>query len=424
VTATLPSTAGSPGTSSTAGKTGSPAERFTSADPADFAVPAGREEEWRFTPLRRIREAFQPYTPDGTVDVQVTAPRGVRHSVVGRDHPLFGTAARPADRVAALAYANVQRVLLIEIEPGAEPETPVTVDVHGKPGLNYGHVIVHAGSQSKATVVFDHTGDTTDTANVEFVLSDGASLSVVTVQDWDPAAVHLSAHTALVGRDASFKHAAVTLGGGVVRLSSTVRFGGPGGSAELYGASFASPGQHQENRLYVDHSVPNCSSNVVYKSVLDGETARTVWIGDVRIRPEATGTSTYELNRNLLLSDGARADSVPNLEIETGEIVGAGHASATGRFDDLQLFYLQSRGIGADEARRLVVRGFLGDVIAHVGVPQLERRLMAAIDARLGMVAEPAEDESAGDEPAAGDVTAGAPDQTPHQGVAGAEAGA
>ena len=254
----------------------------------------------------------------------------------------------------------------------------------GKPGLNYGHFIIDAQPNSRATVVMDHLGETTVAANVETVLGDGAALSLISVQDWDAATVHVAAHGAVLGRDADYQHIAVNLGGAVVRLNPTVRFAGPGGSAELYGLSFCGDGQHQESRLYVDHAVPQCTSNVVYKSVLDGDTARTVWIGDVRIRPAAVGTRTYELNRNLLLSDGARADSVPNLEIETGEIAGAGHASATGRFDDLQLFYLQSRGIEAEEARRLVVRGFLADVVDRITVQALHDRLMASIDARLG----------------------------------------
>jgi Fe-S cluster assembly protein SufD len=101
------------------------------------------------------------------------------------------------------------------------------------------------------------------------------------------------------------------------------------------------------------------------------------------IRAEATGTDTYEINRNLLLSDGARADSVPNLEIETGEIAGAGHASATGRFDDEQLFYLMARGIPAEEARRLVVRGFFGELLNRIPVPELRDRLSGAIEGRL-----------------------------------------
>jgi Fe-S cluster assembly protein SufD len=110
-----------------------------------------------------------------------------------------------------------------------------------------------------------------------------------------------------------------------------------------------------------------------------------VWIGDVLIRATAEGTSTYELNRNLILSDGARADSVPNLEIETGEIIGAGHASATGRFDDEQLFYLQARGITADEARRLVVRGFFAAIVNRIGVVSVQDHLMDAIDGELSL---------------------------------------
>src|SRR5262249_12987056 len=209
---------------------------------------------------------------------------------------------------------------------------------------------------------------------------DGAKLTVVSVQDWADEAVHAGQHTALVGRDASFKSVIITFGGDLVRLHPRVVYGAPGGEAELYGLFFTDTGQHQEHRLFVDHDVPHCRSNVAYKGALQGDGAHAVWIGDVLIRAEAEGTDTYELNRNLVLTDGARVDSVPNLEIETGEIVGAGHASATGRFDDLQLFYLRSRGIPEDEARRLVVRGFFADVVGRIGIPDLEQRLTAAID--------------------------------------------
>jgi Fe-S cluster assembly protein SufD len=123
---------------------------------------------------------------------------------------------------------------------------------------------------------------------------------------------------------------------------------------------------------------------VVYKGALDGEDAHTVWVGDVLIRANAIGTDTYEINRNLVLSGGGRADSVPNLEIETGEIVGACHASTTGRFDDEQLFYLQSRGINEDEARKLVLRGFFEDLLGQIGVPEINDRVRDSIEARLG----------------------------------------
>jgi Fe-S cluster assembly protein SufD len=367
--------------------TGSPAERFTSRDPEAFEVPRGREEEWRFTPARRLRELFEPFTPTGRVLPEISAPAPATWSVVPMDDPAVGQALQPADRVSALAWANAERALLVTIPAGAELAEPVVVTLRGEPGLTYGHLVIDAGANSHATVIVEHVGDVTVAANVEVIVGDGAQLTAVSVQNWDAAAVHLAAQTGKIGRDATLKHVVVTLGGELVRIVPTVKFAGPGGTAELIGVNFAGPGQHFESRLYVDHAVPNCRSDVLYKNALLGDTARTVWVGDVRIRPEASGTSTYEMNRNLLLSDGARADSVPNLEIETGEILGAGHASATGRFDDLQLFYLQSRGIPHDEAQRLVVRGFFADAVERIGVPVLQDRIMTAIEARLGNTA-------------------------------------
>jgi Fe-S cluster assembly protein SufD len=146
---------------------------------------------------------------------------------------------------------------------------------------------------------------------------------------------------------------------------------------------FADAGQHLEHRLFADHTAPRTRSNVVYKGALQGEGAHTVWVGNVLIRKVAEGIETYEQNRNLVLTEGCRADSIPNLEIETGEIEGAGHASTTGRFDDEQLFYLQSRGIHEDEARRLVVHGFFNDIIRKIGIEGLEEQLMATVEAEL-----------------------------------------
>jgi Fe-S cluster assembly protein SufD len=298
--------------------------------------------------------------------------------------PRVGRVIAPADRVSALALAGAQQALVLSVPAGREVDEPVLVHGTASPGLAYEHLVVEAGPNSRATVVIDYAGSASLAENVEISVGDGAALTVVSLQAWDDDAIHLSAHRAEVGRDARLRHIVVNLSGRIVRMAPTVAFNGPGGNATLLGVSFAGPGQHFESRLYVDHGVPECSSDVLYKKALLGDSARTVWIGDVRIRPEASGTSTYEMNRNLLLSDGARADSVPNLEIETGEIVGAGHASATGRFDDLQLFYLQSRGIPPDEAQRLVVRGFFADVVERIGIDSLEHRIMTAIEARLG----------------------------------------
>jgi Fe-S cluster assembly protein SufD len=355
----------------------------------DFPVPTGREEEWRFTPLRRLRGLHDATAPaaDGKVLVEVDTAPGVLVETVGRDDPRIGVAGKPTDRVSARAHASFATATVITVPAELRAERPTQVTLRGEGGTAYGHLVVDVQPFAEAVVVLDHAGSATYADNVEVLIGEGASLTLVSVQDWDDDTVHLSHHRYLIGRDARLKSVVVTLGGDLVRLYPQVSYTGPGGDAQLLGLYFSDAGQHFEHRLFVDHAVPHCRSRVAYKGALQGAEARAVWIGDVLIRHAAVGTDTYELNRNLILTDGARADSVPNLEIETGEVVGAGHASATGRFDDEQLFYLQSRGIPEDEARRLVVRGFFADIVAQIGVPELQERLVAAVEHELEQAA-------------------------------------
>jgi Fe-S cluster assembly protein SufD len=291
----------------------------------------------------------------------------------------------PNTRYAARVLAESPSTLLVEVPANTEVDEPVLVDVKGQAAdpAEASHVVLRFGTHSRAVVVLNHTGSATLAQVVEVHVGDGAEVSVVSLQDWADDSVHLAQHEASVGRDASYKHVAISFGGDVVRMDSNVSYRGPGGSAELLGLYFADAGQHLEHRLFADHNEPHTKSNVVYKGALQGQGAHTVWVGNVLIRKVAEGIETYEQNRNLVLTDGCRADSVPNLEIETGEIAGAGHASTTGRFDDQHLFYLQSRGIPEDEARRLVVHGFFNDIVRRVGVPELEERLMATVEAEL-----------------------------------------
>jgi Fe-S cluster assembly protein SufD len=363
------------------------AERLASFDPADFGVPTGREEIWRFTPLARLHGLHTGVDATGDApEVWVDHAEGYRVEPADRDDPRLGRVGRPEDKVTAEAWARFEQALVVTVEADQTPANPCFVTVTGKGGLSYAHLLLQAERHSRGVVVLDHRGSGTVAANVELDLADGSELTVISIQDWDDGAVHVASQRARLGRDARLKHVVVTLGGDLVRLTPTATFTGPGSQVEMLGLYFADAGQHQEHQLFVDHAVPHCRSNVTYKGALQGEGAHTVWVGDVLIRAAAEGTDTYELNRNLVLTDGARADSVPNLEIETGEIVGAGHASATGRFDDEQLFYLQSRGIPEDEARRMVVRGFFAELLQKIGVPQLEERLMSAIDAELAAV--------------------------------------
>ena len=360
-------------------------ERLTSRDPDAFGVPTGREEEWRFTPLDRLRVLLDGAPGDARLDVTSDVPAGAELVAVDAGDPLLETVPEPADRLAALALQRSGGALVLRVPKGTELDAPVVLRLAGTGAeeVVWGHLVLDVAEQARATVVVEHTGSARYAALTSVLLGDGASLDLVQVQSWSDDAVHAEHVATRVGRDARLRSTQVSLGGSVVRLTETVSYAAPGGDAELQGVMLADDGQHLEHRLLVDHAVPHCRSRVTYKAALQGDEAHTVWVGDVLIRAEAVGTDTYELNRNLLLTPDARADSVPNLEIETGEIAGAGHASATGRFDDEQLFYLQSRGIPADTARRMVVRGFFADVIEGVGVPELEERLMAAVEQRL-----------------------------------------
>ena len=360
-------------------------ERRTSFDPEAFGVPTGREEEWRFTPLDRVRVLLDGTPSAARLELSAVLAEGAELLVVGPEDPLLTTVPEPADRIAALAQQRAGGASVLRIPAGAVRSSPSVLRLTGSGDTDvvWGHLVLEVGRNAAAIVVLEHVGSARYAAAVSVLLGEGASLDLVQVQAWDADAVHAAHVGTRVGRDARLRSTQVTLGGATVRITETVAFAGPGGDAELNGVSFADDGQHLEHRLFVDHAVPHCRSRVTYKSALQGDEAHTVWVGDVLIRAAAVGTDTYELNRNLLLTPLARADSVPNLEIETGEIVGAGHASATGRFDDEQLFYLMSRGIPRDAACRMVVQGFFADIIGRIGVPELEERLLAAVDAEL-----------------------------------------
>ncbi|MQA96510.1 MAG: Fe-S cluster assembly protein SufD [Streptosporangiales bacterium] len=365
---------------------------LASYDVADFPVPKGREEEWRFTPLRRLGGLHSGKAEaTGEVVTQVWAPDPVRVEWVGRDDERLGKAGKPTDRIAAQAYSAFEKALVVTVPKETELTEHISIEIKGtaaeRPaGVTYGHIQVRLEPFAKAVVVIDHEGLGTYADNIEFLVGDGAALSVVSLQGWSDKAVHVSQHHARLDRDASFKSFLVSLGGDVVRISPSVRYAGPGGDAELYGLYFVDPGQHIEHRSLVDHAQSNCRSRVEYKGALQGEDAHAVWIGDVIIGEGTEGTDTYEYNRNLVLTDGTRVDSVPNLEIFTGEVQGAGHASASGRLEDIHIFYLMARGIPFEEARRLVIRGYFGALIQKIDVPELRERVMAEVEDELERV--------------------------------------
>ncbi len=353
----------------------------------DHPMPTGREEIWRFTPVRRMRALLNATESGDTLDWSTELPEGVTLDPIGLDEAKSLAVEAPVDRVAALAALNASYAARLDIPAETELTDPVIVRGRGQGDDVADHLVITVGANAKATVVLRFEGEARYAEKTDVVVGDGASLNLVTIQDWADGSLHGGQRSVRVGRDAQVRTVSVSLGGDVVRLAENAQFAGPGGSLEQFGLYFVDADQHIEHRLFVDHNAPHTSSNVDYRGALQGKGAHSVWIGDVLIRKVAEGIETYEANKNLVLTDGCQADSVPNLEIETGEILGAGHSSTTGRFDDEQLFYLTSRGITDAEARRLVVRGFFADIVRRIGVPAIEERLMETVEVELDRAA-------------------------------------
>ena len=356
-------------------------ERFSSTVHDDFPPVEGHEAEWKLTPVAKLRDLIDDVLDGGPYPILYPEVENTTVEWINRSDARIGTAGTPEERAAANGWTAFQKALRISVDGEADPLVVTRSELGGAPRA--AHVLIEAAPGASGLVVLDSRGSASLSENVEILVGERADLTVVFVQEWDDDARHLASHFADVGTDAKLTHILVSLGGEIVRVNPSVHLGREGAEAEMLGVYFSDAGQHLEQRVYVHHDAPHTRSRVTYKGALNGQGARTVWVGDVLIGRDATGTDTYEQNRNLVLSDGTRADSIPNLEIQTGDIAGAGHASATGRFDDEQLFYLQARGIPEAEARRLVVLGFLGEIVQRIGEPELRDRLLAALEAEL-----------------------------------------
>lgn len=348
----------------------------------DFAAVNGLEAEWKLTPVKLVKPLIDDALDGSPYDIATDAVDGATVEWVSRDDSRVASAGAPEERASANAWSSFEQALAITLTGGEHSTVRISRSTLGTAARG-AHTVITARPHSNTTVIIESAGEALLSENVEVVVEEGATLNFVSVQDWAADAIHLSSHFVQVGRSATLKHTIVSLGGKVVRVNPSVHLSGEGADGELYGLYFADAGQHLEQRVYLHHQAAQTRGRVNYKGALQGDGARTVWVGDVLIGRDGAGTDSYEQNRNLVLTEGTRADSIPNLEIETGDIQGAGHASATGRFDDEQLFYLQARGISEAEARRLVVIGFLAEIVQKVGDEDLEARLTVAIESEL-----------------------------------------
>lgn len=359
------------------------AERSTT----DFGVPTGREEVWRFTPLKRLAGIQNETQPTGETTISFASGKsphdGVALTEVGRG---VSTGYLPIDRTSSQVWQGRNTSHKLVIDSDLVISEPIQVSVGTNGGLSFGHLAIDIGSHTKASIVLNFDASANGGLNLQVNIAQGANLTLVQIHDQARPNVWLSDQWLRLGRDSNLLSATVMLGGDLVRLTPRVEFADQGARAEVLGLYLTGPGQHHENRVLIDHATPKCVSDVLYNGALYGSKARSVWVGDVVVRAAAEGIDTYEMNRNLLLVDDARADSIPNLELETGEVVRAGHASTTGKLDEEQIFYLMGRGVPELEARALIVRGLFASVLQRIDDEEIADFVLKRLDEAFSQV--------------------------------------
>jgi Fe-S cluster assembly protein SufD len=406
-------------------------EARQAADENLTSLPAltGREEDWRFTPpadlallgpepegptpvgrgRSRGRDALlgsptgeraaylrlddgRPAVPElsrlpeGVIVAELGAALG-EHEALVRER-LYGLVGFE-DRPGALNAARWDGGAFVHVPRGVEVELPVEalLTASGAAGRVFGRTLVVVEEGAKATVIDrygspDFGAPVNASSVVELYVGQGAELEHLSVIGWGAGVRHHALLRARVDRDARARSVVVTLGGDVVRVEPTMVCSGPGCDARALGLYFAGGEQHFEHRVVARHEAPQAYSNLLYKGAIQDQ-AHTVFFGNLVVPPGAPGTDAYQTNRNLVLNDGARADTIPFLEIATAEVK-CSHAGAVGRVDDEHLFYLRSRGVPEAAAKRLIVMGFLQEVLEQVSLGELRTELEDAVREKLG----------------------------------------
>jgi Fe-S cluster assembly protein SufD len=397
-------------------------EARTAATAALDAMPelTGTEEEWRFTPPADIgmtgvesagataggdvvlpdaagRAARLVFVDGAPAPAEVQdLPDGVIVSELGqalRDHgdlvrEHLYTLADFADRPCALNAAAWDAGTFVYVPRGVHLELPVeaALTATGATGRVFGRTLVIVEEGAKATVVDRYLSSDLDgvvnvSSVVELFVADGAELEHVSYIGWGSGVRHQATIRASAGKDAKVRSVNVTLGGDVVRVEPTMYCRGTGSDSRALGMFFATGNQHFEHRVISRHEAPQAYSNLLYKGAIQ-DTAHTVFFGNLVVPPGAPGTDAYQTNRNLILNEGARADTIPFLEIETAEVK-CSHAGAVGRVDDEQVFYMMSRGIPELEAKHQIVYGFFQEVLDQISFVELREELERAARAKV-----------------------------------------
>ena len=302
------------------------------------------------------------------------------------DDLLGDVAPSATDAFSELNTAFLPGAVVVRVPTGIDVKAPIVVAhwFDGEGTAAFPRTIVDIGRNASATVVEHQSSADVDALIdpvVELRVADAARLQYLNVQDLGPRVWQVGYQASQVGRDATLRSSVVALGGSYARVRTDSRITGKGGTAELTAVYFADGDRMHDFRTLQDHAAPSSTSDLLFKGAVQ-DRGRSVYSGLIRVRKEARGTNAFQTNRNLVLSEGAGAESVPNLEIETDD-VRCSHASAVGPIDDEHRYYLESRGVPPHVAERLIVLGFFSEVLDRLPTPELVGRVRATVAGRL-----------------------------------------
>jgi Fe-S cluster assembly protein SufD len=403
------------------GSTGAIRERAFAQFEA-LPLPSHETEEWRYTDLSALDLDFVAHTPGHCEGAPEPRTNGLAASLLqhnssvvmttsGQDLEAKGVifcdldlaaekyadlvdehlhALVPTDRTLFTALHGAFRTggTFLYVPPDVAVEMPLQtltyLDADG--AAVFPHTVLIADRGAEVTFIDRYVspdlGRGLSDAIAEIVVGDGAHVRYASIQEWGTGVTHLGVQRARLGRDAEFRSLAVGFGASLARAEAETVLAEPGGFSEMLGVFFADETQHFDHRSVQDHAAPNCSSDLLYKGALRDH-SRAVYSGWVHVRPGAQKTNAMQTSRNMVLSESAKADAIPNLEIEAND-VRCGHAASVGPVEEETLFYLQSRGIPREEAERLVVTGFFQEVLDRVALEEVRTGAELAIQEELG----------------------------------------
>ncbi len=402
------------------GSTGAIRERAFAQFQA-LPVPSQETEEWRYTDLSDFALDFVPHAPGHGEGAPTPAGAGLAASILQHNSSVVMTTSGqdldargvifcdldvaaekypelvdphlhslvPTDRTMFTALHGAFRTggtfLYVPADVAVEMPLQTVTYLDADGAAVFPHTLLIAERGAEVTFIDRYVSPDVERglsdAVTEIVVGDGAHVRYASIQEWGNGVTHLSVQRTRLGRDADFRSLAVGFGASLARAEVEAVLAEPGGSSELLGVFFADDEQHFDHRSVQDHVAPNCTSDLLYKGALLDQ-SRAVYSGWVHVRPDAQKTIAMQTSRNMVLSEHAKADAIPNLEIEAND-VRCGHAASVGPVDEETLFYLQSRGIPRDEAERLVVTGFFQEVLDRVTLDEVRTGAELAIQEEL-----------------------------------------